>query len=197
MEELQTKIIEVQEENIGDREDQSKLLATFELSSGEETLAFRHYVRLVKDNQLMGEEDQPSEGDQEAAKEKPLEEGQEAELNDGDEESSGELVGVHPVDFESLEEDGPTNGKPRNLDMLYDVGLEVLVELGKKSMVIRDILKLGKGSIIELEKAAGDPLEIFVNGRKLAEGEVVVVDDHFGIRITQLAGPKERIQNLI
>jgi flagellar motor switch protein FliN/FliY len=80
--------------------------------------------------------------------------------------------------------------------MLMDVEMEIYVELGKKTMLVKDILKLGKGSVVELEKAAGEPLGIFVNGRKLAEGEVVVVDDHFGIRITQLAGTKERIKSL-
>lgn len=194
---LQARINEAQEENSDDEEGQSGLAATYELTSGEETVVVRHHVWLTNEEQLEGEEEQLSEADQPAEGETPPQEDQASEISESGEESSGELVGVHPVDFESLEENGPTNGKPRNLDMLYDVGLEVLVELGKKSMVIQDILKLGKGSIIELEKAAGDPLEIFVNGRKLAEGEVVVVDDHFGIRITQLAGPKQRIQNLI
>ena len=80
--------------------------------------------------------------------------------------------------------------------MLLDVELEVLVELGRKSMKIRDVLKLGKGSLIELNKTAGEPLTIYVNNRKLAEGEVVVIDDNFGIRITKLASPKERIKSL-
>jgi len=80
--------------------------------------------------------------------------------------------------------------------MLLDVDLEVLVELGRKTMLIKDVLKLGKGSVVELDKAAGEPLGIFVNGKKLAEGEVVVVDDHFGIRISQLAGAAERIKSL-
>lgn len=106
-------------------------------------------------------------------------------------------VGVKQVEFGDFGNQAVgNNGKPRNIDMLLDVDLEVLVELGRKNMLIKDVLKLGKGSVVELDKAAGEPLGIFVNGRKLAEGEVVVVDDHFGIRITQLAGTAERIQSL-
>ena len=110
----------------------------------------------------------------------------------------GEDVDMQQVEFGSFGADAGTgsNGQPRNIDMLLDVDLEVLVELGRKTMLIKEVLKLGKGSVVELDKAAGEPLGIFVNGRKLAEGEVVVVDDHFGIRITQLAGQAERIQSL-
>ena len=106
-------------------------------------------------------------------------------------------VGVQNVEFGDFDgQTGGGNGKPRNIDMLLDVDLEVLVELGRRTMLIKDVLKLGKGSVVELDKAAGDPLGIFVNGRMLAEGEVVVVDDHFGIRITKLAGTAERIKSL-
>jgi len=103
---------------------------------------------------------------------------------------------VHPAEFQNFKTEGVDLASPRNIDMLMDVEMEIYVELGKKTMLVKDILKLGKGSVVELEKAAGEPLGIFVNGRKLAEGEVVVVDDHFGIRITQLAGTKERIKSL-
>ncbi len=107
-------------------------------------------------------------------------------------------VNVQNVEFGTFDENAGngSNGQPRNIDMLLDVDLEVMVELGHKTMLIKEILKLGKGSVIELDKAAGEPLGMFVNGRKLAEGEVVVVDDRFGIRITQLAGTSERIKSL-
>ncbi len=113
-------------------------------------------------------------------------------------EDLGQDVDVQQVEFGAFGENAgnSANGQPRNIDMLLDVDLEVLVELGRKTMLIKDVLKLGKGSVVELDKAAGEPLGIFVNGRKLAEGEVVVVDDHFGIRITQLAGQAERIKSL-
>ncbi len=110
--------------------------------------------------------------------------------------SDEDFVDVSRAEFDSFSSENGENGNPRNIDMLLDVELEVLVELGRKSMKIKDVLKLGKGSLIELNKTAGEPLTIYVNNRKLAEGEVVVVDDNFGIRITKLASPKERIKSL-
>ncbi|NOZ74614.1 MAG: flagellar motor switch protein FliN [FCB group bacterium] len=119
------------------------------------------------------------------------------EVGDDDSEAgTGEMdslfeedeVDVHPAEFENFTNGHNHQSGNKNLDMLLDVELEVFVELGRKKMLIKDLLKLGKGSVIELDKAAGEPLEIFVNGRKLADGEVVVVDDAFGIRITQIVG---------
>lgn len=118
-----------------------------------------------------------------------------ARVNIDDDLDDVEIKNVEFGEFDERAGHGG-NGQPRNINMLLDVDLEVLVELGRKSMLIKDVLKLGKGSVVELDKAAGEPLGIFVNGRKLAEGEVVVVDDHFGIRITQLAGAAERIKSL-
>jgi len=110
--------------------------------------------------------------------------------------NNGDFVDVSQAEFESFTSENGDSGSPRNINMLMDVELEVLVELGRKSIRIQDVLKLGKGSLIELDKGAGEPLTIYVNNRKLAEGEVVVVDDKFGIRITKLASPKERIKSL-
>ena len=110
--------------------------------------------------------------------------------------SDDDFVDVSNAEFDSFSPEDEGSGSPRNIDILLDVELEVLVELGRKSMKIQDVLKLSKGSLIELNKSAGEPLTIFVNNRKLAEGEVVVVDDNFGIRITKLASPKERIKSL-
>jgi flagellar motor switch protein FliN/FliY len=84
----------------------------------------------------------------------------------------------------------------RRLDMLLDVPLEVNVELGRTRMTIQDLLTLGPGSVIELDKVAGEALDILVNGRLVARGEAVVVNDKFGIRITDIVSPQERIQRL-
>ncbi len=119
-----------------------------------------------------------------------------AETDDAAEEGSSDMnslfeeedVDVHPAEFEGFTNGHHLQPGSNNLDMLLDVEMEVFVELGRKKMLIKDLLKLGKGSVIELDKAAGEPLEIFVNGHKLADGEVVVVDDSFGIRITQIVG---------
>jgi len=107
-----------------------------------------------------------------------------------------EKVTVQPAEFSNLSGSGTDSGSPRNVDMLMDVDLEVTVELDRKTVLVSELLKLGKGSIIELEKSAGEPLDIFVNGRKFAEGEVVVIDDKFGIRLTQLLSPKDRLKSL-
>jgi flagellar motor switch protein FliN len=109
---------------------------------------------------------------------------------------NSEVQNIYPVEFQEIS-GGPTPGREaRNIDMLMDVELDVYVELGRKTLMIKDVLKLGKGSIIELDKAAGEPLSVFINGRKFAEGEVVVVDDQFGVRLTQLINPRERIKSL-
>jgi flagellar motor switch protein FliN len=95
--------------------------------------------------------------------------------------------------------DAPTQkneNSSRRLDMLLDVPLEVGVELGRTRMTIQDLLQLGPGSVIELDKVAGEALDILVNGRLVARGEAVVVNDKFGVRITDIVSPQERIQRL-
>jgi flagellar motor switch protein FliN/FliY len=84
----------------------------------------------------------------------------------------------------------------RNIDLLLDIPLEVSVELGRVSMLVRELLEIGTGSIIELQKAAGEPVEVLVNGRLIARGEVVVVEDNFAVRITEILSPVERVQRL-
>lgn len=84
----------------------------------------------------------------------------------------------------------------KKLDILLDLNLTVSVELGRTTMMIKDILELGRGSIIEFDKLVSDPVDILVNGKKMAEGEVVVVDKHFGIRVTSLIDPSERLKGL-
>jgi flagellar motor switch protein FliN/FliY len=90
-----------------------------------------------------------------------------------------------------------SNGESsRRLDMLLDVPLEVNVELGRTRLTVQDLLQLGPGSVIELDKVAGEALDILVNGRLVARGEAVVVNDKFGVRITDIVSPQERIQRL-
>ncbi len=81
-----------------------------------------------------------------------------------------------------------------NIDRLVDVSLSLSVELGRKNMRIKEILGLGPGKIIELDKLAGEPVDLLVNGKLLAKGEVVVVDENFGVRITELINPLDRIK---
>jgi flagellar motor switch protein FliN/FliY len=81
------------------------------------------------------------------------------------------------------------NGEPNNIDLLKDVYLKVTVELGRTRMQLRQVLELQQGSVVELDRLAGDAVDVFVNDRLLARGEVIVVDDKFGVRITELISP--------
>jgi len=80
------------------------------------------------------------------------------------------------------------------LELLYDLQLPVSIELGRTNMLIRDILRLGRGSVIEFDKLVSEPVDVLINGKKVAEGEVVVIDKHFGIRITTLVDPADRLR---
>ena len=86
--------------------------------------------------------------------------------------------------------------KVQNLDFILDIPLKVTVELGRTTVIIKDLLQLGQGSVLELDKLAGEPLEILVNGKLVAKGEVVVVNEKFGIRLTDIISPVERIETL-
>lgn len=86
--------------------------------------------------------------------------------------------------------------KVQNLDFILDIPLKVTVELGRTSVMIKDLLQLGQGSVLELDKLAGEPLEILVNGKLVAKGEVVVVNEKFGIRLSDIISPIERIETL-
>jgi len=82
------------------------------------------------------------------------------------------------------------------LDMILDIAMPLTVELGRTKMLIRDILALGPGSVIELDKLAGEPVDLLVNERPIAKGEVVVIDENFGVRLTQISHPAERLRSL-
>lgn len=88
------------------------------------------------------------------------------------------------------------HGQSRRLELLLDVPLELSVELGRTRMSIQDLLNLSPGSVVELDKIAGEPLDILINDRLIARGEAVVVNDKFGVRITDIVSPSERIARL-
>ena len=101
------------------------------------------------------------------------------------------------VSFQSFGEEPVQESKDLGeIEMLMDLRLPITIELGRTSMFIKDVLKLAPGSIIELDKLSGDPVDIYVNEKKFAEGEVVVIDENFGVRITELIKPEERIRKL-
>jgi flagellar motor switch protein FliN/FliY len=101
-------------------------------------------------------------------------------------------VNARPVQFSRLEE-GAGKMPLGNIEILLDVSMQVTVELGRTKMRIREILGLGDGSIIELQKLAGEPVDILVNGKLIAKGEVVVIDEYFGVRITEIISPSEML----
>lgn len=106
-----------------------------------------------------------------------------------------DAASVSKAEFQQL---SATAGKPetQNIDMLLDVHLPVSIELGRTRMSISDILSLGPGSVVELNKLAGEPVDLLVNYKIVARGEVVVIDENFGVRVTNLISPTERLKAL-
>lgn len=103
---------------------------------------------------------------------------------------------VQPVQFSSFDANSVPQGNPQNLGMLLDIPLKVTVELGRTKKQIKDILDLSPGSILELDKLAGEPVDILVNNKLIAKGEVVVIDENFGVRVTDILSQWDRIQKL-
>ncbi|OGR02761.1 MAG: flagellar motor switch protein FliN [Deltaproteobacteria bacterium RIFOXYD12_FULL_50_9] len=101
-----------------------------------------------------------------------------------------------PAEFQELGEGMTGSGGGQNMDFLLDLPLSVTVELGKTTMIIHKLLQLTQGSVVELEKASGEPVEIYINRKLLGKGEVVVVNDRFGIRITEIISQADRIKNM-
>jgi flagellar motor switch protein FliN/FliY len=97
---------------------------------------------------------------------------------------------------EAPNKDQMNNKEKYDIDFVLDIPLEVSVELGRVTMLVNDLLQLGPGSIIELSKLVGEPLQIYINNQMIAKGEVVVLDEKFGIRVTEITSPKERVKSL-
>ena len=113
--------------------------------------------------------------------------------NNNEFEPSNQL-GVQHAEFNSLMPAADIQGTG-NIGLLMDVTMNMTVELGRATMTIRDILGLGEGSIIELQKLAGEPVDLLVNGKLIAKGEVVVIDENFGVRVTDIINPMDRLRN--
>jgi len=108
---------------------------------------------------------------------------------------SDEALEARGAEFQQLAAGRPS-GSSRNLDLLMDVVLPISIELGSTRMSIQDILNLGPGSVVELNKLAGEPVDLLVNNKVVAKGEVVVIDENFGLRVTSLISPEERLKSL-
>jgi flagellar motor switch protein FliN/FliY len=103
---------------------------------------------------------------------------------------------VHPIQFMPLTPEPPVVDRAHGIELLMDVALEVSVELGRSHMSIGEILALRTGSVIELDKLAGEPVDVSVNGTLIARGEVVVVDEKFGVRITEVVSKSRRLASV-
>ena len=98
--------------------------------------------------------------------------------------------------FDALQPDAALDARDLNLDVILDVPVALSLEVGRTRMPIRSLLQLNRGSVIELERGAGEPLDVYVNGTLIAHGEVVVINDRFGVRLTDVVSPSERIRRL-
>ncbi len=98
--------------------------------------------------------------------------------------------------FPDLADTGVGDGSNRDMSLLMDIPVQLTVELGRKRVPIKHVLQLAQGSVIELDAMAGEPMDVLVNGCLIAQGEVVVVNDRFGVRLTEIVTPSERIKRL-
>ena len=117
--------------------------------------------------------------------------------DEGAGEGAGETA-VEEQEGDTKQEEGgkADEVKEANLDLILDIPLSVTVELGRSKMLINDLLQLGQGSVVELTKLVGEPLEVLVNDKLVARGEVVVVNEKFGVRLTDIVTPMERVKSL-
>lgn len=109
-------------------------------------------------------------------------------------------VAARPVQFEDFGKAASSEERPQVIDerlqLLFDVPLNITVELGRTKLTLKEVMELGVGSLIELDKLTGEPVDVYVNNKLIARGEVVVIDENFGVRITEIVSPKERLYGL-
>ena len=101
-----------------------------------------------------------------------------------------------PAVFENFNDTAGKNAMMQELDMILDIPIQVSVELGRTRIAIKNLLQLAHGSVVELDAMAGEPMNVFVNGTLIAQGEVVVVNDKFGVRLTDIISPSERMRKI-
>lgn len=100
-------------------------------------------------------------------------------------------------DKQGVDEELDGTPQMKNLDFLMDIPLQLTVELGRTKLLVKDVLQLNQGSVVELTKLAGEPLDVFVNSKLVARGEAVVVNEKFGIRLLDIVSPNERVDKVI
>jgi flagellar motor switch protein FliN/FliY len=111
---------------------------------------------------------------------------------------TAKAIEPQPAEMNDLKPEAPDAGANRelNLDVVLDIPVTLSMEVGRSRVSIRNLLQLSQGSVVELDRATGEPLDVYVNGTLIAHGEVVVVNDKFGIRLTDVISPAERIRKL-
>ncbi len=110
---------------------------------------------------------------------------------------SGQKGGQLPVaEFDDLDDSAPPLDGEANLDVILDIPVTISMEIGRTKISIRNLLQLNQGSVVELDRLAGEPMDVLVNGTLVAHGEVVVVNEKFGIRLTDVISPAERVKKL-
>ena len=123
-----------------------------------------------------------------------------AESSKGGDNVAGELTApaeqVAPAAFTNFTPTGTAGGAGNDINMILDIPVQLTVELGRTRIPIKNILQLAQGSVVELDAMAGEPMDVLVNGFLIAPGEVVVVNDKFGIRLTDIVTPSERMRRL-
>ncbi|MGK0440696.1 MAG: flagellar motor switch protein FliN/FliY [Pseudohongiellaceae bacterium] len=128
------------------------------------------------------------------------EQGVEADQDDIDDLLSGAseeaAPEAQPAPMDELTDTGVSNGDSPDLDVILDIPVRISMEVGNTQISIRNLLQLNQGSVIEMDRLAGEPLDVLVNGTLIAHGEVVVVNEKFGIRMTDVISPSERIKKL-
>ena len=147
----------------------------------------------------MADEETPEETPAEAPEAAP-EEGAEEKLGEGAELLGGadglEQIADAADGVAEAVEAAAAMRAPKTVDFIKDVTLAVTIEVGRSRMTIQDLLQLGQGSVVELEKLAGAPLDIFINGKRVAIGEAVIVNEKFGVRLKEIISPEERLAGL-
>jgi flagellar motor switch protein FliN/FliY len=113
-----------------------------------------------------------------------------------DQDSAARGARPQPKVFSELTSEASAAGAPGRIDMILDIPVQLTVELGRTKIPIRNLLQLAQGSVVELDRLAGEPMDVLVNGCLIAQGEVVVVNDKFGIRLTDVIAPDERLRRL-
>ena len=174
-----------------------------ETAENSETVKTTEISEKAKESKESGESQESKESekmspdDLMAMWEEALKEAQtsETQKQESSKESQKEISSSQPAKLEELSPAQKTGVYPE-LEFILDIPLEISAEIGRTKMFIRDLLKLNQGSVIELEKFAGEPVEIYVNGKLMAKGEVVVVNDKFGVRITEIISAQERVKKL-